>query len=152
MSKSTPTAFIMQIGDKLHSESLMMDWAPDYDDWQLNGDILFWNETLGQAFEVSSMGIRVDSPEPGRTASKAGCEERRSLPFHKMLLDGKAPPLPSAEALVSPVCACCCWEKPILERFRYPCGVMKSSQNVKKPELSFYKQAIKTIERQEGSS
>ena len=89
--KEHPTAFIMQIGDKLHSGKPHDGRAPDYDDWQLNGDILFWNETLGQAFEVSSMGIRVDSQSLAEQLQKAGCEERRSLPFHKMLLDGKLP-------------------------------------------------------------
>lgn len=50
----------MQIGDYLKSGQRHDGRAPDYDDWELNGDILFWNETLGCSFEVSSMGIRVD--------------------------------------------------------------------------------------------
>ena len=65
--------------------------APDYDDWTLNGDILFWHPTLGCAMEISSMGIRVDPAALDRQLTIAGCDNRRSLPFHKMLLEGKLP-------------------------------------------------------------
>ena len=65
--------------------------APDYDDWSLNGDIIFWNETLGIAFEISSMGIRVDPEAMDRQLKAANCDHRRDLPFHKMLLSGKLP-------------------------------------------------------------
>ena len=65
--------------------------APDYDDWQLNGDLIFWHETLQRALEISSMGIRVDSESLARQLAEAGCEERRELPFHKMLLQGDLP-------------------------------------------------------------
>ena len=65
--------------------------APDYDDWEMNGDIMFYNDLLGCAFELSSMGVRV-SPESLRAQLKAaGCEERARLPFHKMLLEGRLP-------------------------------------------------------------
>lgn len=89
--KEHPTAFIMQIGDKLKSGVKHDGRAPDYDDWQLNGDIVFWDDVLGIAFEVSSMGIRVDETALDSQLSKAGCDHRRSLPFHKMLLEGKLP-------------------------------------------------------------
>ena len=65
--------------------------APDYDDWNLNGDILLWNPVLERAFEVSSMGIRVDPAAMDRQLTIAGCDDRRELPFHKMLLEGKLP-------------------------------------------------------------
>jgi aspartate--ammonia ligase len=65
--------------------------APDYDDWSLNGDILFWNDVLGIAFEISSMGIRVDPAAMDSQLRKSGCDHRRELPFHKMLLEGKLP-------------------------------------------------------------
>lgn len=65
--------------------------APDYDDWDLNGDILLWNPVLERAFEVSSMGIRVDPAALDRQLTASGCDERRALPFHKMLLEGKLP-------------------------------------------------------------
>ncbi len=89
--KNHKTAFIMQIGDLLKSGQKHDGRAPDYDDWKLNGDIVFWNDVLGQAFEVSSMGIRVDAQSLSEQLKKAGCEERRELPFHKLLLDGTLP-------------------------------------------------------------
>lgn len=89
--RQNKTAFIMQIGDYLKSGVRHDGRAPDYDDWALNGDIVFWNECLGCAFEVSSMGIRVDEKSMDSQLSKAGCDERRELPFHKMLLAGELP-------------------------------------------------------------
>ena len=85
------TAFIMQIGGILKSGKKHDGRAPDYDDWALNGDILFWNDVLGCAFEISSMGIRVDEKSLDEQLTKAGCDHRRELPFHKMLLAGKLP-------------------------------------------------------------
>ena len=81
----------MQIGKILKSGIKHDGRAPDYDDWELNGDILYWNEVLGRAFEISSMGIRVDSESLDRQLTLAGCDARRSLPFHRMLLDGELP-------------------------------------------------------------
>ena len=83
--------FLMQIGDKLANGKPHDGRAPDYDDWKLNGDILFWFETLNCALEISSMGIRVDEKSLDEQLKKAGCEERRELPFHKMLLNGELP-------------------------------------------------------------
>ena len=89
--KEHPTAFITQIGGALRSGKPHGCRAPDYDDWQLNGDLFFWHETLGCALEVSSMGIRVDSASLDRQLSIAGCDYRRAFPFHKMLLEGELP-------------------------------------------------------------
>ena len=89
--KENKTVFIMQIGDVLKSGIKHDGRAPDYDDWTLNGDIVFWNELLGRAFEISSMGIRVDAEALAVQLKKAGCEQRRELPFHKALLDGEFP-------------------------------------------------------------
>ena len=89
--KDHPTACIMQIGGKLRSGKPHGGRAPDYDDWQLNCDIFFWNSILGQALEISSMGIRVDEESLDRQLTLAGCDERRELPFHKMLLAGELP-------------------------------------------------------------
>ena len=89
--KDHPTACIMQIGGKLRSGKPHGGRAPDYDDWQLNCDIFFWNEVLGQALEISSMGIRVDEESLDRQLTLAGCDDRRELPFHKMLLAGELP-------------------------------------------------------------
>lgn len=85
------TAFIMQIGGKLSSGERHDGRAPDYDDWTLNGDIMFWNELLGCAFEISSMGIRVDADAMKKQLKEAGCEDRAVLPFHKALLAGELP-------------------------------------------------------------
>lgn len=89
--KEHGTAFIMQIGDKLKSGKPHDGRAPDYDDWSLNGDILFWDETLSCALEISSMGIRVDEKSLAEQLKKSGTEERRELPFHKALLNGELP-------------------------------------------------------------
>jgi len=83
--------FLMQIGKVLKSGIRHDGRAPDYDDWELNGDILYWNDVLGRAFEVSSMGIRVDEESLDRQLTLAGCDDRRALPFHKMLLNGELP-------------------------------------------------------------
>ena len=84
-------SFIMQIGDKLRSGEPHDSRSPDYDDWQLNGDLLFYNTVLDSALEVSSMGIRVDPFTLDQQLRKAGCEDRRALPYHRMLLEGKLP-------------------------------------------------------------
>ena len=89
--KEHKTAFIMKIGDKLTNGKPHDGRAPDYDDWQLNGDIMFWNDLLGRAFEISSMGIRVDEKSLDRQLTESGCDDRRNLPFHKMLLAGELP-------------------------------------------------------------
>jgi aspartate--ammonia ligase len=89
--KESKTVFIMQIGDTLKSGIKHDGRAPDYDDWTLNGDIMFWNDVLGCAFEISSMGIRVDQKSLDAQLAKAGCNNRRELPFHKALLEGELP-------------------------------------------------------------
>ena len=83
--------FLMQIGKTLKSGIKHDGRAPDYDDWELNGDILYWNEVLGRAFEISSMGIRVDPESLDKQLTLAGCDDRRALPFHRMLLNGELP-------------------------------------------------------------
>ncbi|MBQ7519598.1 MAG: aspartate--ammonia ligase [Clostridia bacterium] len=89
--KEHRTAGILQIGKTLKSGQRHDGRAPDYDDWELNGDIMFYNDLLGCAFELSSMGVRV-SPESLRAQLKAaGCEERAQLPFHNMRLEGRLP-------------------------------------------------------------
>jgi len=89
--KEHKTVFIMQIGDVLKSGGKHDGRAPDYDDWTLNGDIMFWNDVLENAFEISSMGIRVDEKSLDSQLTKAKCDDRRTLPFHEMLLSGQLP-------------------------------------------------------------
>lgn len=89
--KKYETVFIMQIGGKLKSGIVHDGRAPDYDDWNLNGDLLFYHKTLDTALEVSSMGIRVDVNSLDRQLKLAGCDDRRNLMYHKMLLNGELP-------------------------------------------------------------
>ncbi len=89
--KEHHTACIMQIGGALRSGKRHSGRAPDYDDWNLNCDIFFWDEVLGRALEISSMGIRVDAEALDRQLTIAGCDDRRELPFHKMLLNDELP-------------------------------------------------------------
>ena len=83
--------FVSKIGWDLPDGKPHDGRAPDYDDWNLNGDILFWFDLLGCAIEISSMGIRVDENSLVRQLRASGCEDRATLPYHRMLLDGKLP-------------------------------------------------------------
>ena len=85
------SVFIMRIGDKLKSGKPHDGRAPDYDDWQLNGDILVWNDVLHRSFELSSMGIRVDEKSLREQLEKSGCQDRAELDYHKKLLAGELP-------------------------------------------------------------
>ena len=89
--KDHHTACIMQIGGKLRSGKPHDGRAPDYDDWQLNCDIFFWDEVLNRPLEVSSMGIRVDATSLDYQLTVSGCDDRRKLPFHQMLLNDELP-------------------------------------------------------------
>ena len=91
IARAHGTVCIMQIGGKLKSGEKHDGRAPDYDDWTLNCDILFWHKTMECALELSSMGIRVDADAMRRQLVEAGCPERAELPFHKLLLDGTLP-------------------------------------------------------------
>ncbi len=91
ITKKHGTVLLMQIGGKLKSGKPHDGRAPDYDDWQLNGDILFYNDVLGHALEISSMGIRVDAESLDRQLTERGCDSRRTLPFHSKLLAGELP-------------------------------------------------------------
>ncbi len=91
ITKEYGTVFLMQIGDLLKSGKPHDGRAPDYDDWKLNGDILFWDEVMGCALEISSMGIRVDEKSLDEQLRKKDCNHRREMPFHKMLLNGELP-------------------------------------------------------------
>ena len=85
------TVFVMCIGGKLKNGRPHGGRAPDYDDWSLNGDILFWDDVLGKALEISSMGIRVDSDSMKSQLSESGCTERARMLFHSLVLDGTLP-------------------------------------------------------------
>ncbi|SKA83695.1 aspartate-ammonia ligase [Caloramator quimbayensis] len=91
IAKEKGAVFIMQIGAELKSGEKHDGRSPDYDDWTLNGDIIFWNPVLEIAYELSSMGIRVDEDALKRQLKMSGCEERKELEFHRMLLEGQLP-------------------------------------------------------------
>lgn len=83
--------FVIQIGDRLSDGKPHDGRAPDYDDWQLNGDILFYYPTLDRAFEISSMGIRVDETSMRTQLEKAGVPERAQFEFHRLILSAALP-------------------------------------------------------------
>lgn len=91
VAKEHKTVFVMQIGDKLKSGEKHDGRAPDYDDWSLNGDIIMWNELLGCAIELSSMGIRVDEKSLSEQLTKCSADERRNFPYHSGILSGTLP-------------------------------------------------------------
>lgn len=90
-SKEKGAIFIMQIGKILNSGKRHDKRAPDYDDWDLNGDLIMWNPVLGRALELSSMGIRVDKDSLNKQLTELGLEERKKLEYHKLLLNGELP-------------------------------------------------------------
>ena len=89
--KEKGAVFIMQIGKYLTSGQKHDGRAPDYDDWELNGDIILWNDVLNRAFEISSMGIRVDAEAMDRQLTLAGADDRREQAFHKAILNDELP-------------------------------------------------------------
>ncbi len=91
ITKEHKAVFILGIGDDLKSGEKHDGRSPDYDDWKLNGDILFYDPLFDSAIELSSMGIRVDKAALEYQLQKSGCEDRRNLPFHKALLEDKLP-------------------------------------------------------------
>lgn len=91
ISKEKGAVCIMQIGDKLASGEPHDGRAPDYDDWELNADIVVYYPVLDIALELSSMGIRVDETSLRSQLDKAGCPERAQLPFQKSILEKKLP-------------------------------------------------------------
>ncbi|NLD19328.1 MAG: aspartate--ammonia ligase [Clostridiales bacterium] len=91
IAKDRRAVFIEKIGGVLKSGEKHDGRAPDYDDWELNGDIILWNDVLERIFEISSMGIRVDEEAMDRQLRIAVADDRRDLEFHKMILEGKLP-------------------------------------------------------------
>lgn len=91
IAREKKAVFIMKIGGKLKSGEIHDGRAPDYDDWELNGDIVVYYPVLDIAFELSSMGVRVDEDALIRQLEERGCPERANLPFHKAVLEGKLP-------------------------------------------------------------
>ena len=91
ITKEHRAVFIEKIGGELKSGKPHDGRSPDYDDWELNGDILLWNDILDRSFEISSMGIRVDSEAMKRQLKLAGCEERAELSYQKAVINDELP-------------------------------------------------------------
>lgn len=89
--KEKGAVFLMQIGKVLSTGDKHDGRSPDYDDWELNGDILFYNPVLDNAIELSSMGIRVDEKSLEKQLKLSKCEDRKELDYHKSLLKGELP-------------------------------------------------------------
>ncbi|WP_296645340.1 aspartate--ammonia ligase [Romboutsia sp. 13368] len=89
--KEKGAVFLMQIGNLLSNGKRHDGRSPDYDDWELNGDILFYNPVLDNVIELSSMGIRVDEESLSYQLDIADCNDRRELDYHKALLNGELP-------------------------------------------------------------
>ena len=90
-AKSRGAIFVTQIGKVLASGQRHDGRAPDYDDWELNGDLILWDPALNHSLELSSMGIRVDKDALERQLKELNLEERKELDFHKQLLNGELP-------------------------------------------------------------
>ena len=90
-AKEKGAIFITQIGKTLRLGKKHDNRAPDYDDWELNGDLILWNPVLDSALELSSMGIRVDEKSLADQLQVANAEHRKSLDYHQMLLRGELP-------------------------------------------------------------
>ncbi len=91
ITKEHKTVFVMQIGGKLKSGEKHDGRAPDYDDWSLNGDLLFWDDVLGIPLEISSMGIRVDSDSLAKQLFECDAEDRMRFTYHQLIADGTLP-------------------------------------------------------------
>lgn len=91
ITKEFGAVFVEKIGGPLRSGEKHDGRAPDYDDWDLNGDIILWNDILESAFEISSMGIRVDEKSLDRQLTASGADFKRDYPFQKAILNGELP-------------------------------------------------------------
>ena len=89
--KEKGAVFLMQVGKILSNGERHDGRAPDYDDWELNGDILVYYPVLDIALELSSMGIRVDEEALDRQLTESGCDDRRELDFQKAILNKELP-------------------------------------------------------------
>ncbi len=91
ITKKYKTVFIMQIGDNLSNGEVHDLRAPDYDDWSLNGDLIFYHEILDTALEISSMGIRVDKNSLIYQLKKSNNENRLNYTYHKLIMQDNLP-------------------------------------------------------------
>ena len=131
--KQHPTTFIMGIGGKLSDGKPHDGRAPDYDDWQINGDILFYNPLLDCAFEISSMGVRVDAVTLDKQLSLSGCDNRTQRCRSTRCCWKTSFRRRSVVVSGSPVYACCCSTKHTSERCRALSGMQKQWHSASMP-------------------
>lgn len=147
--KENGTTFLMKIGAPLKSGKPHDGRAPDYDDWELNGDLLFWNEPLQCSYELSSMGIRVSPESMDKQLTMAGCDDRRALPFHSSA--GRRAALHHRRRhRPEPPGHCCCWAASISAKSRPASGTRRPVPPAKRPvsrSSDFRKQKAKGILR-----
>ena len=91
ITKKHKTVFVIGIGDDLSDGKPHDTRAPDYDDWSLDGDLLFYHEVLDAAIEISSMGIRVDKDTLLKQLEKSGCQERLEFAYHQSIIKDELP-------------------------------------------------------------
>ena len=91
IAREKKAVFISKIGGRLRSGISHGSRSPDYDDWDLNGDIIFWNPSHNNVLELSSMGIRVDEEALKRQLALSGTEDRKTMDYHRELLEGRLP-------------------------------------------------------------
>ena len=91
ITREKGAVFLMKVGKTLTNGERHDGRAPDYDDWELNGDIIVYYPVLDIALELSSMGIRVDEEALAKQLKLSGCEDRAKLPFQKSLLNRELP-------------------------------------------------------------
>ena len=125
------SAFIMQIGGRLKSGKKHDGRAPDYDDWKLNGDIVLYYPVLDCAFEISSMGIRVDAESLVQQLNAENCADRLEYPFHKALVAGELP-LTMGGGIGQSACVCFCSTKCTSGKCRFPFGTKPPKSTAKK--------------------
>ena len=141
--KEHGTTFLMKIGAPLKSGKPHDGRAPDYDDWDLNGDLLFWNDPLQCSYELSSMGIRVSPESMDKQLTMAGCDDRRALPFHKAVLNGELP-YSIGGGIGQSACACCCWAAPTLAKCRPASGTQPPAKPAPRQASRCCKQVFHT--------
>lgn len=91
LAREYGTVFLMNIGGALSDGKPHDGRSPDYDDWSLNGDIIFWDEVLGDSIEISSMGIRVDAESLRQQLEIAGAQDRLNHEYHRQVISGELP-------------------------------------------------------------
>ena len=144
ITREKGAVFLMKVGKTLTNGERHDGRAPDYDDWELNGDILVYYPVLDIALELSSMGIRVDEDALDRQLTEAGCDDRRELPFQKAILN-KELPYTIGGVSDSPGSVCSSFVKHTSEKYMSLSGRRRSQMLQRHTDFSFSKTAYRFI-------